>query len=249
MGGYCLQECTYRKILCNSGHATRAFSADEMLPRRCPVCGQPYDRRFNRPIACYEDGSVPGESVDQESNFRKSVDREPVDREPRGPETPVEPAGGALRRGRQLKQDGPEEQPEAVFKRRLVNLAAMEPVGREMPEEIPGINFITPASSGSGIVLYTGGQKLSIPSEGGYLGREELGSSCFLMNPLVSRRHAYVRADRFGKLEVRDEASLNGTFVDDGKGRRQLKPGETVQLTAGNTLWIANQILAVEEDQ
>ena len=48
---------------------------------------------------------------------------------------------------------------------------------------------------------------------------------------------------------MRDEDSLNGTFVDDGGGRRRLLPGETAQLKAGDKLWLADQLLVVWEDK
>ena len=99
------------------------------------------------------------------------------------------------------------------------------------------------------LVLCTGGEKIPISETGGYLGRQEIGGHVFYMNSLISRRHAYVRADRFGNLEVRDAGSLNGTYVDDGKGRRRLKDGETVLLEKGATLWLANQVLVLEEEE
>ena len=45
-----MEECKYRKMICNAGHETRPYSEGEILPKRCPVCNQPYDRRYNRPI-------------------------------------------------------------------------------------------------------------------------------------------------------------------------------------------------------
>lgn len=113
----------------------------------------------------------------------------------------------------------------------------------------PGVRYVEWEPAGKRVMLCVGGERIRVPESGAYLGRMELGGASFAMNPLISRRHAYVRADRFGNLEVRDEDSLNGTYVDDGKGRRRLQQGETVQLKAGATLWLANQILAVEEEE
>ena len=44
---------------------------------------------------------------------------------------------------------------------------------------------------------------------------------------------------------VQDAGSLNGTFVDDGDGRRRLMPDETATLKQGDRIWIADQILVV----
>lgn len=214
-----MKECMFRKMQCNAGHFTKAFAADEMLPRRCPICGQPYDRRYNRPIMCYEDGSVPEEEVDRSSTessepyVEKTCEKEEI-----VPNIPT--PQNRIRRGRQISS---------------INV----------PD-----HTVTPGRrSEKRVVLYTGGFKIEIPEYGGFLGREEMGKDYLKANLLVSKKHAYVEADYFGNLHVRDAGSLNGTYVDDGNGRRQLKTDETAVLKAGNTLWLANQIFAVEEDK
>lgn len=226
-----MKACMFRKMQCNAGHFSKAFAADEMLPRRCPICGQPYDRRYNRPIMCYEDGSVP-----EEDN------------------------------GEVCKEES-EPQAESVFESTLENTYKENTYKKEeMMQEIPnpqnqirrgrqisGLNapdhtVSTVKRSERRVVLYTGGFKIEIPEYGGCLGREELGKECLQANLLVSKKHAYVEADYFGNLHVRDAGSLNGTYVDDGNGRRPLKTDETAVLKAGNRLWLADQIFVVEED-
>ena len=234
-----LEECTYRKIVCNAGHSTRAYAAEEPLPRRCPICGQPYDRRYNRPIACYEDGSVPAENTEAVSEEVHEDLPEEV-----AAEAPAEiPAAIAA----EIPADVPEEAPmRPVMGRRG---RSMVPLGEVKPNVQPEmIRYVQRDVDAKQLVLYTGGERIPVTEAGGYLGRQEAGREAFAMNPQISRRHAYVRADRFGNLEVRDEKSLNGTFVDDGKGRRRLKPGESVLLEKGATLWLANQILVIEEE-
>ena len=229
---------------CNAGHFSRAFAADEMLPRRCPICNQPYDRRYNRPILCYEDGSVPEEHSNETYQENISVQVEGTSAQ----KQMVQNAPNALdgvRRGRQIL--GPNVSETVVTSRRR-NVEAVEHVYTRHENLNYQSHFSEGRRSEKRVALFTGGFKIEIPEHGAYLGREELGKECFWANPLVSRKHAYVRVDHFGNLQVKDENSLNGTYIDDGNGRRRLKDDETAMLKTGNKLWLANQILAVEED-
>ncbi len=56
-----MKELNYKKIICALGHSSEAVPFDMPLPGKCPVCGQPYDRRYNRPVPCLSDGTVPEE--------------------------------------------------------------------------------------------------------------------------------------------------------------------------------------------
>ena len=60
-----MKELNYKKIICALGHSSEAVPFDMPLPGKCPVCGQPYDRRYNRPVPCLRDGTVPEEEADQ----------------------------------------------------------------------------------------------------------------------------------------------------------------------------------------
>ncbi|MBR4027690.1 MAG: FHA domain-containing protein [Lachnospiraceae bacterium] len=302
-----MKECTFRKIQCNAGHFSKVFSINEIMPKRCPICNQPYDRRYNRPIACYEDGSVPEEReqvfennrpeqpryennyVEQqllqgnmqnnrseqslyENNYIQEqilqeniqnnsskqplyengykeqsqlyteniISKESVQRN----ETNVLSENGFIKRGRQLSQQSNSDERMMSSKRRIAeesNPFLFQQSG------YTSVNMQQRTSPMKKIVLFTGGYKIEIPSSGGYLGREGIGKECFRMNPLISRKHAFVKVDHFGNLQVRDENSLNGTSVDDGMGRRQLNPQELAMLKVGDTIWIANQILVVKE--
>lgn len=235
-------ECKYRKMQCNAGHFSRAFAIDEVLPRRCPICNQPYDRRYNRPILCYEDGSVP--EVQADSDYREKAAQtagENVEEKAADTEIPESPG-----RGRRVPPQNPSDDIPA-FSRRRSGIKTNSVSGKSDSIN-PGVRIEQRRMTGKRVVLFSGGCKIAIPDQGGYVGREELGKECFAVNPLISRRHAYIRVDHFGNLEVKDAGSLNGTYVDDGNGRRRLEPEETAMLKAGNTLWIANQILAVQED-
>ncbi len=203
---------------CNTGHFSKAFAADEMLPRRCPICNQPYDRRYNRPILCYEDGSVPEEHINESCKDNTTAQMENVG-EKKETAQKIPNSQDGIRRGRQISNS---------------NLSDTAVASRRCTEKR--------------VVLFTGGFKIEVSEHGGYLGREELGKDCLQANLLISKKHAYVRVDHFGNLQVKDANSLNGTYIDDGNGRRRLKADETAMLKAGNKLWLANQIFAVEED-
>lgn len=237
-----MMECTYRKMQCNAGHFSRAFAIDEVLPRRCPICNQPYDRRYNRPILCYEDGSVP--EVQADIDYREKAAQtagENMEEKAADTEIPENPGRGRRVPPQNLSKDIP------AFSRRRSGMET-KPVSGKADSMNPGVRIEQSRMTGKRVVLFSGGCKITIPDQGGYVGREELGKECFAVNPLISRRHAYIRVDHFGNLEVKDAGSLNGTYVDDGNGRRRLEPEETAMLKTGNTLWIANQILAVQED-
>ena len=61
-----MEECKYRKIVCSDGHESSVFSEGERLPKYCPVCNQPYDRKYNPPIFCYQDGRVPSTEINDD---------------------------------------------------------------------------------------------------------------------------------------------------------------------------------------
>ena len=262
-----MEELIYRKMRCNAGHETRPFAVGEILPRYCPVCNQPYDRRYNRPVLCREDGSVPGGELNisrpQETGSSVPditssagtdnaadtvvIKRPQTDRrsetgmpEMRSPQIPaVERA--VRRQGR----------PSSIGQ--TASVAARGPRGGSNVSSQSGLLSRTERGYASTqqepvseIALYNGGDCIEIPTGGGILGRESIGKEILGINPLVSRKHAYIKI-RNGIVQIRDEGSLNGTFVDDGSGRRRLIPHETVELKKGDRIWLANSVFAIEE--
>lgn len=227
-----MKELNYKKIICASGHSSEAVPLDMPLPGKCPVCGQPYDRRYNKPILCLEDGTVPEEEGDQ-GKQQAFVAKEDSD-------IP------AVRGRRNMPVADTDMQIHMTGTRR--RRAVGETAGEAGTEEVPVRTKEVRRENPSNIVLYAGGEKIPVPEEKGYLGRDGLGADLFRLNFLVSRRHAQIYGERFGNVYVRDEDSLNGTFVDDGGGRRRLLPGETAQLKAGDKLWLADQLLVVWEE-
>ena len=219
-------EFQYRKVRCNDGHWSEPFPAGGSLPKACPVCGMPYDRRQNRPVPCHADG-------------RTAEDTEPVQ----------EQAGPAVRR-QASAIPGQMGQTASPTRRRVI-----QPVGEAPSVQSPRSEQAAPAAqqyagSSKGLVLYTCGQKIPVPDEGGYLGREELGGELFGADFLISRRHCYIRPALHAELQVQDSGSLNGTFTDDGSGRKRLREGETVLLKPGSKLYLADLtvVVAVEEN-
>lgn len=239
-----MKECTYRKMQCNAGHFSKAFAADEVLPRRCPVCNQPYDRRYNRPILCYEDGSVPGEQSNNDCKGNDAIPMEDVGVQKEIVQN-VKNAQERFRRGRQIADSNLTD---TIVSSRRRNVVMVDSINNEYGKVNDQSSVLVGNRFEKKVVLFTGGFKIEIPEQGGFLGREEIGKDCLYTNLLVSRKHAYVRVDHFGNLQIKDENSLNGTYVDDGSGRRQLKVDETAMLKVGNKLWLADQILVVEED-
>ena len=65
-----MEDLKYRKIKCSQGHWSKVFQLGETMPGKCPECGQPYNRRRNRPVACREDGTIPdsGEDISDDKN-------------------------------------------------------------------------------------------------------------------------------------------------------------------------------------
>ena len=228
-----MKELNYKKIICALGHSSEAVPFDMPLPGKCPVCGQPYDRRYNRPVPCLRDGTVPEEEADQRERQAAAGEE--------GGDIPM------VRGRRNMPAADPDMQIHMTGTRR--RRTAGETVGEAGTEEVPVRTEEARRGNSRGIVLYAGGEKIPVPEEKGYLGRDGLGADMFRMNLLVSRRHAQIYGERFGNVYVRDEDSLNGTFVDDGGGRRRLLPGETAQLKAGDKLWLADQLLVVWEDK
>lgn len=271
------ENCRFRKIICGLGHSSGVFSENEPLPRKCPVCGQPYDRKYNRPVYCMEDGTVPSEREESEIR-REQPELRREQPEIRREQSELRREQSEIRRGQpEIYRGQPEMQPirrNGFERRNTANIyeepsyeePAMAPRRRrtEFAEDLrgrhtetadsspyvssPGRNIYQNTGRNARLFLYCGGVKIPVPVEGAYLGRDMLGAECMKMNRLVSRKHAYVMDNQFGSLQIRDAGSLNGTYVDDGTGRRKLESGENVELKAGSKIWLADQIFIVEED-
>lgn len=239
-----MEGCTYRKLICDLGHEN-VFGEGERRPQKCPVCNQPYDKIKHRPIYCFFDGTVPGDDKKETDETLENEPEAAVDCEPQQ----------HMNEGMDTPNFGGNNEPPRRGRR------PYNPIGEEGTNTGTGTNTRTsirtpnPVSNDSDngaidserVALFTGGDSIQIPLNGAIFGREGIGNEAFSMNPLISRKHAFISVDRFGKIHVRDEGSLNGTFVDQGNGRVKIKPHETVELNVGDTIWLANQLLAIEE--
>jgi pSer/pThr/pTyr-binding forkhead associated (FHA) protein len=69
---------------------------------------------------------------------------------------------------------------------------------------------------------------------------ESLVAAAFQQADNVSRRHATVTVDDFGRASIRDENSTNGTFVNDDR----VLPGTDVRLANGDTVRLGADVTA-----
>lgn len=260
-----MEGCRYQKIICSYGHSSGVFHRHASLPKKCPQCGQPYNRLEHRPVPCFEDGSVPHPSR-QETRKAEMTEELPEQQDAvsvcTGPPSMIKPVNdpSSQHKGAGHVPGGDEpcgKIPSYTVSKRhgpsvretIQGAGKMSKVQAKHPASCPDpvVRLETDKGQGHGpLRLITGGTYIDIPKEGAFLGRGGLGQECFCLNPLVSRKHAFVQNDRPGNLRVQDAGSLNGTFIDDGGGRRKLLPDETAALKPGDKIWVADQILAVE---
>lgn len=77
------------------------------------------------------------------------------------------------------------------------------------------------------------GQEFQINPEGAYIGRDESLSQIVVPDPRISKRHLWIGV-RDGSVVITDQASRNGTFINDPRAERvteaTLKSGDTVIL-------------------
>ena len=94
--------------------------------------------------------------------------------------------------------------------------------------------------SSSGFSLEYFGERISIPTQGAWIGREGLGREWFDGNLMISRKHVYVRPNpKTGRLQVNEDKSLNGVFYTGSNGIRIRIEG-TMMMEPGEVLWIYN---------
>ena len=102
----------------------------------------------------------------------------------------------------------------------------------------------TYAASGFYLSLY--GERIAIPAEGAWIGREGLGREWFDGNLMISRKHVYVRPNpQTGRLQVNEDKSLNGVFFSGPDGKRERLTSARM-MGPGEILWIYNVPLRIE---
>ena len=108
-----------------------------------------------------------------------------------------------------------------------------QPVGMQRP-------------SGSTFFLNLYGDRIPIPEEGAWIGREGLGSRWFDGNLMISRKHVYVRPNpQTGRLQVNEDNSLNGVFYS-GPGGERIRMEGARMMEPGEILWIYNIPLKID---
>ncbi len=101
----------------------------------------------------------------------------------------------------------------------------------------------------SGFYLSLFGDRISIPAEGAWIGREGLGREWFDGNLMISRKHVYVRPNpQTGRLQINEDKSLNGVFVSGSDGKRERLTGVRM-MEPGEVLWIYNVPLQIESSK
>jgi ABC transport system ATP-binding/permease protein len=95
------------------------------------------------------------------------------------------------------------------------------------------IKVLSGLDSGKELLLYPGQQY--------HIGRDPAFCQLRLKDPQVSRIHAIVQIDEFGRLIVTDNGSQNGTY---SSGSRITKPTE---ISTGRTFEIGNTVLVAEQ--
>lgn len=214
---------------CMSGHEVQ-FSG--LCPSECPICGDRIDRSR---------APVPLEQLQWEKREAPAAQLEPatleVQPEPVSkpdpvpqPEIPVRPRQEPVQTVRS-RQEIPERQalPVQPPSRREPIAQRVSPAPSEdlrMPVDYMALNYF--------------GMYITLPAEGGWLGREGLGKECFEGNLYISRQHVFVKVDQNGRLLVQDDQSLNGVYYDKGAGRQKLQKNSTIILEQGELLWLYN---------
>ena len=240
-----MEELKYKKIRCNQGHWSKVYPQGVSLPKNCSVCGQPYNRKIFGPVACLEDGTVPDDNKDDNKDTPMA---EPQEKLTSSPEADIIQT---RRRVRNQAFDNAGESSEVNDssvsgnpmggRRRRRQPDAVSPVSEEAPS-------VSPAKRGnSRYYLVSSGYRIQIPEEGEHIGRAGMFAQMCALNNLISREHANITINkRRGAVHLIDMNSLNGTYVDDGGGRRRIKEQETVTLMPGTRFWLADQLFFVD---
>ncbi|MDO5132070.1 MAG: hypothetical protein Q4D81_03685, partial [Eubacteriales bacterium] len=152
------------------------------------------------------------------------------------PQGAVKPGGFLPGGGLPGRRDG--EHPSSPFGRRETPQQRILPGFQNSAQ--PGARDHQSLSAGAGFLLEYFGDRIPIPDEGAWIGREGLGKQWFDGNLMISRKHVFVKPNpKSGRLQVNEDKSLNGVFYQGPDGGRVRMEGARM-LSSGEVLWIYN---------
>ena len=255
--GVVTEGSTPRRIVrfCIQGHSI-IYTEGTIVRSRCPVCGSPVDR--GRPPISIEEYQTIGQK--QEAQMQKTgpknEETEAVQKVQENDDqmpdsqasTPISPAVGT-----DVSQSVHVPQIPVIRRRGLPGQRSDSAIPANGGNVSPGVDTVSTAGSRQlarqkqGLFLNFFGERLKIPSEGSWIGREGLGRQWFDGNLMISRQHVYVRPDPgTGRLLVNEDKSLNGVFYSGKEGTRVRMDGPRM-MVPGDILWIYNIPLRIEE--
>lgn len=249
-----MNEQYYR--LCPLGH--KVICPNRLVRPPCRICGQPVSNQSPLRIL--------GEEVEEPAAVAPQQPAEPVQE----PQTPVAPPPadpepqayatdfGGRRRAAVPTPEPAGEMPGMGGRRRRGPVLTAEPEipsgadnRRRRAVEDPVQSYGSAAvqqeqeKPAGAVQLDLFGMTITVPAEGGFLGRDGIGAQQLEGFLLVSRQHVYVKPDRAGRLMVEDRGSTNGTWFTHADRRQRLELGRSEVLEAGDILWLYNIPLKV----
>lgn len=240
---------------CIQGHSI-IYTEGTIVRSRCPVCGSPVDRA--RPPISIEEFQTIGQKQEvqmQETglqNGKAEAVQKAQEKDDQMPDsqvsTPISPAAGT-----DVSQSAHIPQIPVIRRRGLPGQRSNPSVPAYTGNVSPGLDTGRTAGGRQlarqtqGLFLNYFGERLQIPSEGSWIGREGLGKQWFDGNLMISRQHVYVRPDPgTGRLLVNEDKSLNGVFYSGEEGTRVRMDGPRM-MEPGDILWIYNIPLRIEK--
>ncbi len=207
---------------CVNGHMH--IPRGRYAPSNCPVCNAPMDmnRMFIPPIQ---------DKVQQPVQVSEPI------QSPQRDEPPIQPP---------RRMNPPVPLVPHAAETPGVSAASQRVV--QAPPTIPTVVRPTARQDGKPLIVFQldyFGEKITIPEEGGWLGRSKIGEDLFEGNLLISREHVRIQPTAEGGLRIGPDNSLNGTFVDTGKGKSRLG-NESLAIEEGTVIWLYNLPLKVE---
>ena len=213
---------------CVKGHEIQ-YKEGGIIRSRCPLCGSPVDRD-RPPITLEEAQKIKEQQAAHEAELQAAREAE-------------------LRAAQEAERKAAEADPTHAeeTERRSAGGAGVLPGQR--PAGGAGVLPGQRPAGGAGPTFFLNlyGDRIPIPEEGAWIGREGLGSRWFDGNLMISRKHVYVRPNpQTQRLQVNEDKSLNGVFYS-GPGGERIRLEGARMMQPGEVLWIYNIPLRIEQ--